>query len=58
MESIWNTLKSKIKKTYNIIQNKNIIRFILEAEFKFKHRNKKSDEKIKEFFDCNAYQRR
>lgn len=34
--SIWNTIKSKIKGVYNIIPNKNIIRFIREAEFKFK----------------------
>lgn len=46
VESIWGILKHKIKRTYNVIPSKNIIRFLREAEYKHKLRNKS------DFFEC------
>ena len=52
IEQLWSHLKDKIKKTYNVIPCKNIIKFIREAEYKFILRNKCYDEKIRDFFEC------
>ena len=52
IESLWSSLKSKIKKTYHNIPSKNFIRFLKESEWKYINRNKTYDQKIKEFFDC------
>ena len=37
-------LKEKIKSTYHVLLNKNIIRLLREAEFKFNIRDKNADE--------------
>lgn len=52
IEGLWNHLKKKIKKIYHIIPNKNIMKFIREAEYKYINRTNNYDEKIKDFFDC------
>ena len=52
IEAIWNVLKSKIKSTYHVIPHKNFLHFLIEAEFKYIIRNKKYNERIKEFFEC------
>ena len=52
IESLWNSLKNKIKKTHHIIPSKNFIRFLRESEWKYINRNKTYEQKIKEFFDC------
>lgn len=52
IESLWSSLKSKIKKTYHNIPSKNFIRFLKESEWKYINRNKAYEQKIKEFFDC------
>ena len=51
IEAIWNILKSKIKSTYYVIPQKNMLHFIREAEFKLNITGKTRAEKIKEFFD-------
>jgi len=45
-------LKAKIKAINISIPNKNIVRFICKAEFKYKNRNKKWEGKINEFFEA------
>ena len=52
IEAIWNVLKSKIKSTYHVIPHKNFLHFLREAEFKYIIRNKKYNERIKEFLEC------
>ena len=52
IEVIWNVLKSKIKSTYRAIPHKNFLNFLREAEFKYIIRNKKYNDRIKEFFEC------
>ena len=45
IESIWSTIKAKIKQTYIVIPNKNLFKFKREAEFKFLNKNKNFEEK-------------
>ena len=52
IESLWGISKHKIKSTYNAVPSKNIIRFLREAEYKHKLRNKSYDEKVSDFFEC------
>ena len=51
IEGLWNHLK-KIKKTYYVYPCKKIIKFIIEAEYKFIIRSKSYDVKIKDFLMC------
>ena len=39
--------------TYNIIPSINTIKFVREAEFKYKIRNLSDEAKIRELFECN-----
>jgi len=39
-------------KTYNIIPDINTIKFVREAEFKYKIRKFSDEDKIREFFEC------
>lgn len=52
IESLWNALKNKIKKTYHIIPSRDFISFLRESEWKYINRNKSYKDKIKEFFNC------
>ena len=49
IESLWNSLKSHIKKTYHIIPSKNIF------SFQIKNKNKSYNLLIKLFFDYYRY---
>lgn len=51
IEAIWNINKSKIKSIYHIIPNKNNLKYILEAEYRYKIRNKIGNDKIKDLFE-------
>lgn len=51
IESLWKSLKDKIKKTYNTVSNKNFIKFLWEAEWKFNNKELNLEGKIKEFFE-------
>ena len=51
IEAIWNIIKSKIKNTYYIIQGKKILRYVLEAEYKYNILNKNYDDKLFDFFE-------
>ena len=55
IESLWKSIKNKIKKTYNIKPNINFFKFLQEAESKFNTRNLNLESKIKEFFVCFEY---
>ena len=55
IESIWNSIKTKIKSTYGVIPKKNLIKFIREAEYKFINRMKTFNEKIVDFFQCFSF---
>ncbi len=52
IESLWGILKLVIKATYTVIQSKNIMHFIKEAEYKYIIKEKSYDEKIKDFLEC------
>jgi len=52
IESLWSILKSNIKSCYHVIPNKNIIKFIMEAEFKYNLRGKNNGDKIQSIFDA------
>jgi hypothetical protein len=51
IESLWYSLKTKIKNAYHI-PSKHFISFLREAEWKVSYSNKNYDSLIKEFFDC------
>ena len=50
-ESIWAQIKGNIKRTYNVIPNKNFMSLVREQECKLKIKNLGKDGKIKYFFD-------
>jgi len=52
IESIWSNIKSKIKSVYNVIPGKNLMKFLREAEYKYKLRDKNYDEKMNDLFEC------
>ena len=52
IEAIWGIIKSKIKSIYNVIPHKNFMKFVREAEYRYKVKDKTGMDKIKEFFDC------
>lgn len=51
IESLWNILKLNIKSCYYIIPNKDLIKFLGEAEIKYNLRHKTNNEKIALFFE-------
>ena len=51
IESIWAQIKGNIKKTHNVIPNKNFMSFEREQEYKLKIKKLGMDAKIKYFFD-------
>ena len=55
IESLWNSLKSKIKNTYHFIPSKYFISFLREAEWKISNKNKSYESLINEFFSCYNY---
>ena len=55
IESIWSNIKSKIKSVYNVFPGKNIMKFLREAEYKYKLRDKNYDEKMNDLFECQKF---
>jgi len=55
VESLWNSLKGKIKNTNHSIPSHNFISFLRESQRKFNNRNKNWEGKIREFFDCYRF---
>ena len=55
IEGIWSVLKSKIKNSYYVFPTKNILKFIKEAEFKYKIKALSPESKMKEIFDCYSH---
>ena len=51
IESLWAIIKSKIKSTYKVIPNSNIMKFIKEAEFKYCLKDKFYEERIVTLFE-------
>ena len=55
IEGLWNIIKSKIKSTFHIIPQKNVLHFIREEEYKYIILSKNYDEKIGDFLACYQY---
>lgn len=55
IESLWAHLKDKIKNTYHVIPGKNILKFIKEAEYKYKLRKLSPEDKIKELIESYSF---
>ena len=55
IESLWAHLKDKIKNIYHVIPGKNILKFIKEAEYKYKLRNLSPENKVKELIESYSF---
>ena len=51
IESLWAIIKAKIKATYKVIPNVNLMKFLKEAEFKYILKDKSAEEKISAIFE-------
>ena len=51
IESLWAIIKAKIKATYKVIPNVNLMKFLKEAEFKYILKDKSVEEKISSIFE-------
>ena len=55
IEGLWANLQAIIKNTYRVMPHGNLLKFIKEAEFKFKLRNLNDELKIKEIFNVYLF---
>ena len=55
IEGLWANLQAIIKNTYRVMPHRNLLKFIKEAEFKFKLRNLNAELKMKELFDVYLF---